>query len=128
MPKSYYADNTTLNSFLRNTAYSPPVSVWMALYTATPSPSGGGTEVSGGGYARQALTFGAPVNGVSSTTLDVVFPVDVSVDWGTVTSYGIFDASTGGNLLYFANLSTSRYIAVGDQMKFPAGQIVASET
>jgi hypothetical protein len=128
MPKSYYADNTALNLFLRNTPFAPPAQTYLALFTVAPTPSGGGTEVSGNGYARQPVTFNAPSNGQCATFADVVFPVDIIADWTTVVAFGVFDAVSGGNLLYFANLSSSRYVAVNDQIKFPAGQIIATET
>ena len=107
----------------------PPAQTFLALFTATPTPSGGGTEVgSGSGYGRQVITFTAPASGQCSNTADIVFPIAVVADWGTITSYGIYDAASGGNLLYFANLSTPRYVAVSDQLKFPAGQLIANET
>jgi hypothetical protein len=128
MPKTYYASNTTLNSFLRNTPYTPVVVTYLALFTATPGPTGGGTEVSGNGYARQTIAFGPPTNGSCSNTVTISFPVDVVADWMTVTSFGVFDAASGGNLLYYANLSSSRYVAVNDQVVFNAGSLVATET
>lgn len=128
MPKSYYADNVVLNTFLRNTSFVPPVQVFLALFTASPTASGGGTEVAGNGYGRQLIVFTSPSSGQCSNTADIVFPTAFGADWGTVTSYGVYDASSGGNLLYFANLSTPRYVAVSDQLKFPAGQLIANET
>lgn len=128
MPKSYYADNTTLNLFLRNTPFAPPVQTYLGLFTVSPTPSTGGTEVAGNGYVRVAITFNAPVNGQAANIADTIFPVDVIADWGTIVAFGVFDAISGGNLLYFANLSSSRYVAVNDQIKFPAGQIIATET
>jgi hypothetical protein len=128
MPKSYYADNTALNLFLRNTPYTPPVQTYLALFTVAPTPSGGGTEVAGNGYVRVAITFTAPSNGQCSNSADVIFPVAITADWGTVVAFGVYDAISGGNLLYFANLSSSRYVAVNDQLKFPAGQVIATET
>lgn len=128
MPKTYYADNTTLNLFLRNTPFPPPILTYLALFTASPTPAGGGTEVAGNGYARQVITFGPPNNGSCSNVADVIFPVDVIADWTTIVAFGVFDGITGGNLLYFGSLSSSRYVAVNDQIKFPAGQIIATET
>jgi hypothetical protein len=128
MPKSFYADNITLNAFLNNVPYTPPVTVWLALFLVSPSPSGGGTEVSGNGYGRQIIAFGAPVNGQTSNTATITFPVDVIADWTTVVAFGVYDASSRGNLLYYASLSTSRYVAVNDQMVFPVSQLVATET
>jgi hypothetical protein len=126
MPKSYYLDNAFINSGLRNVAYTPAPIVFLALFTAAPGPGGGGTEVSGGGYGRQPIVFAPPSNGSTSNVSDITFPVAI-LDWGIVTSYGIFDASSGGNLLYYANLSASRQILTNDQAKFPAGQLIASE-
>jgi len=128
MPKTYYADNNTLNLFLRNTPFAPPAQTYLALFLVTPLPAGGGTEVVGNGYVRVPITFSNPVNGQCSSSADVVFPVDIIADWGNIVAFGVFDSVFSGNLLYFANLSTSRYVAVNDQVKFPAGQIIASET
>lgn len=129
MPKTYYADNNTLSMWLRATPIAPPSSVNCALFTVAPAnPGATPTEVVGNGYARQPVTFGVPVNGQSSNTLDVIFPIDISVDWGNIVAFGVYDAPSGGNLLYYANLSTPRYVAVNDQLKFPAGQLVAQES
>ena len=126
MPKSYYLDNSFVNATLRNTPYTSPLVVYLALYTVAPTASGGGTEVSGGGYGRQPITFSAPVNGSTSNSADITFPIALA-DWGTVHAFGIFDVSSGGNLLYFGNLSAPRDILTADQAKFPAGQLVCSE-
>lgn len=126
MPKSYYLDNSFLNAALRQTAYTSPVSVHVALFTVAPTVLGGGTEVVGGAYARQTVTFSAPVNGQSSNTVDVLFPV-ATVAWGTIVAFGVYDASSGGNLLYFNALSTPRSIEINDQVRFPSGQLLASE-
>src|ERR1700677_2250922 len=128
MPKSTYASNTTLNSFLRNVPYTPPITVWLALFTTAPTVSGGGVEVLGNGYGRQMIAFTIPSNGSCSNTAAIVFPVAIVADWTTIVAFGVYDASSGGNLLYFANLSTSRYVAIGDQMVFPVGQLIATET
>jgi hypothetical protein len=127
MPKSTYLDNNFLNAALRNTPYTPPVSVHLALYLIAPGVGGGGTEVSGAGYSRQPVTFSAPVGGQCSNTADINFPVALA-DWGTVTAFGLLDNSSGGNLLYFGNLSSPRFIAASDQAKFPTGQLVTQES
>ena len=127
MPKSYYADNSMLNLWLRATPLAPPAATYCALFTVAPTQLGGGTEVSGNGYARQAIVWGAPSNGVCLNTNDVVFPI-ATADWGTITSFAVFDQPAGGNLLYYANLSSSRYIYLNDQVRFPIGQLIATET
>ena len=127
MPKTYYLDNNFLNVALRNVPYTSPATVYVSLYTVAPGVGGGGTEVAGGSYARQTATFSVPSNGQCSNTVDITFPV-ASATWGTIVSFALMDASSGGNMLYFGNLSTSRLVLASDQVKFPAGQLVVQET
>lgn len=126
MPKSTYLDNTFLNIILRQTVFTPPANVYVALYTVSPGVGGGGTEVSAGGYGRQIVVFSAPVNGQSTNTADINFPV-ATADWGTIVAFALLDAAAGGNLLYFGNLSTSRLVLTNDQVRFPTGQLICSE-
>ncbi len=127
MPKTYYLDNIFINLALRNTPWVQPAIVYVALYSVAPTASGGGTEITGGGYGRQPATFSAPTNGVTSNVSDVNFPI-ASTDWGAVVAFAICDTSSGGNILYFGNLSTPRTVLTNDQLRFPAGQLVAQET
>ena len=126
MPKTFYLDNAFINAALRNTPFASSPTIYAALFTVAPTASGGGTEVSGAGYARQTVTFSVPVNGLSSNTADVVFPL-AAAPWGTIVAFGIYDQSVGGNLLYFNLLSVPRTVAVNDQVRFPVGQLIASE-
>ena len=97
--------------------------VYIALFTAAPSDSGGGTEVSGGSYARKIVTTGFTVtNGHAENTADVEF-IQATADWGTITHWGIFDAITSGNLLFHAVLTESRTINSGGQAKFLATEL-----
>ncbi len=122
---SNYLENAVLNHVLRNTAYTQPASLHVGLFTAAPSDTGGGTEVTGGAYARQAATFGAASNGSSSNTADLTFPV-ATASWGTVSHLAIFDAATGGNLLWHGALSESKAIATNDQFKITTGNLTLS--
>jgi hypothetical protein len=126
MPKSYYLDGNILNAVLRGIPYTSPVASYVALFTTSPTRAGGGVEVSGGSYARRPATWTAPSSGMSSNASDLEFPV-ASALWGTVTSYGLYDASVGGNLLYFADLNAPRLVQINDQMKFPTGQLQVIE-
>ena len=126
MSKTNYLETALLNHVLRNVSYTSPTLPYVALYTVAPSEAGGGTEVIGGGYARQAVTFTAPAPDSVSNSTDVTFPI-ASADWGTIVAFGIFDASTGGNLLYFANLTVARDVLQNDQLRFPTGQLICSE-
>src|SRR5574338_1733522 len=119
MPKSTYLDNSMINAGLRGVPFTPPVAIYVALYTVAPGVGGGGTEVTGGAYARQTVTFSAPVSGQTSNTADLLFPV-ATADWGTIVAFALLDASSGGNLLYFGNLSTPRQVLTSDQVRFPS--------
>ena len=98
-----------------------PSACYLALYTAAPSDAGGGTEVVGGGYARTAVIFGV-TNDTASNTAAVEFG-PASADWGTITHVGIFDASSGGNLLAWAPLSASKSIENTDTLEFAVGDL-----
>ena len=120
-----YLENKLLDHVLRNTAYTSPTTVYVALFTAAPGEAGGGTEVSGGGYARQAVTFGAPSAGSTSNSADITFPT-ATANWGTITHFAIFDASTGGNMLYYGQLTSSVTVNSGQQLTIPAGNLTIS--
>ena len=119
---SNYLENALINAVLRNTAYTSPATVYVSLYTSDPTDADTGTEVSGGSYARTAVTMGAPSNGVSTNSADVTFPT-ATASWGTVTHIGIHDASTAGNLLFHTPLDTSKTIDSGDIFKITSGNL-----
>lgn len=127
MPKSYYLDNNMLNATLRGIAFTPPVAVYLALYLVSPGVNSPGTEVTGGGYARQLVAFTAPVNGVSANAVDINFPV-ATANQGTVVALAVVDAASGGNVLYFGDLGSPRTVEASDQVRFPAGGLTAQET
>ena len=119
---SNYLENALINAVLRNTTYTSPATVYVSLYTTDPTDADSGTEVSGGSYARTAVTFGAPSNGVSTNSADVTFPT-ATAGWGTVTHIGIHDASTSGNLLFHTPLDTAKTIDSGDIFKIETGNL-----
>ena len=119
---SNFLENALINAVLRNTTYTSPATVYVSLYTSDPTDADTGTEVSGGSYARTAVTMGAPSNGVSTNSADVTFPTATG-SWGTVTHIGIHDASTSGNLLFHTPLDTSKTIDSGDIFKITTGNL-----
>lgn len=119
---SNYLENALINVTLRNTAYTAPTTIYVALYTSDPTDANTGTEVSGGSYARTSVTFAAPSNGVSVSNADCTFPQCTS-SWGTVGWIGLMDASTSGNLLYHTPLDTSKVIDNGDIFKISSGNL-----
>lgn len=125
--KSDYLENKILDHVLRNTAYTQPATVYAGLYTAAPTDAGGGTEVAGNAYVRKAITFGAAAGGVASNTGVITFDAPTPAAWGTVSHVGIFDAASGGNLLYWAPLAVARVTAIGEPPFFAIGAITVSE-
>jgi hypothetical protein len=119
---SNYLENAVINAVLRNTSYTSPTTVYVGLFTSDPTDAGSGTEVSGGSYARVAVTFGAPSNGVSTNSAAVEF-AQATGNWGTVAFIGLHDALTTGNLLFHTALDTSKTIETGDIFKIAIGSL-----
>lgn len=119
---SNYLENALINATLRATTFTSPATVYVGLYTSDPTDANTGTEVSGGSYARTAVTFGAPSNGVATNSAAVEFPQCTST-WGTVSHIGILDASTSGNLYYHTALDSSKTIETGDVFKIAVGNL-----
>jgi hypothetical protein len=129
--KSNYLENAILNHVLGGQTYTPPATVYVALFTAAPGEAGGGTEVSGGGYSRVAVannTTNWPTtsNGQKSNANAITFP-QATANWGTIVAWGLFDAATGGNLLYYGDVSPSRAVNAGDTAQFAAGALTFTE-
>jgi hypothetical protein len=121
---SDYAEKLLLDWMMTTGSATRPTAWYVALYTAAPSDSGGGTEVSGSGYSRKSATFAAASTpgGTTSNTNAVTFTA-AGGSWGTVSHIGIFDASTSGNLLWHGTMTTSKTIADGDTLEFAIGNI-----
>jgi hypothetical protein len=119
---SNFLENALINATLRNTTYTSVATVYVSLWTSDPTDAGSGTEVSGGSYARTAVTFAAPSNGVTTNSADVTFPT-ATASWGTVGWIGINDAATSGNLLYHSPLDTAKTIDSGDIFKISTGNL-----
>ena len=123
---SDYAENKILNRMLNaqsDTEWPVIDDVFVALFTAAPSDSGGGTEVSGGSYARKQLTAAFTVaNGVGQNTAEVEFTT-ATADWGTISHIGFFDAVSAGNLLFHGPMTETRTINSGGQAKFLATEL-----
>jgi len=117
-----YLENKIIDHMLRNQAYTPPSTVYVALFTSATDDTGGGTEVSGGSYARQAVTLSAASGGASSNTADITFP-QATAAWGTITHVALMDAETGGNMLMHSPLDASKTINNGDTFKINAGNL-----
>ena len=122
---SNYLENALLNAVLRNTSYTSPSTVFVALYTSDPTDAGSGTEVSGGSYARKGVTFGSPSDGVAASNAAVEFD-QATATWGTVGYIGLMDAVTTGNLLFHTALTTAKTIEAGDIFKIASGSLTVT--
>lgn len=121
MSFSNYLETALLNHVFANTGYTSPTTLYVGLFTTDPTDAGTGTEVSGGSYARQSGSFSVTGN-AATTTAAIEYPT-ATASWGTITHIGIYDASTAGNLIAHAALTTSKAIASGDVFRIPAGDI-----
>lgn len=121
---SDYAEKLLLDFLMTTGSATRPTAWYVALFTAAPSDSGGGTEVSTGGYARQSVSFDAASSpgGTTSNSGEVSFTAS-GADYGTVTHMGIFDAASSGNLLWHGALTASKTVADGDTLTFAVGNI-----
>ena len=118
---SDYLENKVVGHVFGGSAYTAPSTLYVALYTSAPSDTGGGTEVSGGAYARQTAAFTISADTASNTSA-IEYPT-ATADYGTVVAVGVFDASSSGNLLAYGNLTTSKTVSTGDVFRFNAGAI-----
>lgn len=124
--KSNYLEGKLIEHVLRNVSYTSPSTVYLSLHTADPTEAGSGAEVSGNNYSRQAIAFDAHSNGACANS-DIETFTASGGSFGTVTHFGIFDASSSGNLLYYGALTASKVVADGDSLKFAAGSITITE-
>jgi hypothetical protein len=119
---SDHAEDLLLDWMMTSGSATRPTAWYLALFTAAPSDSGGGTEVSTGGYSRQTIAFSAASGGTTSNSADVSFTA-TGANYGTVTHIGIFDASSGGNLLWHGAMTASKTVEDGDTITFAAGNV-----
>lgn len=126
--------NATLDAWLGSTTLGPST-VYLALFTAAPSASGGGTEVSGGGYARVAITnnstsFPAASGATKNNGTSVDFGT-ASAAWGTVVWAAYVKTSSGtlgsSDIIYAGPLSTPRVVDSGDDFQLPVGGFTGTE-
>jgi hypothetical protein len=134
---SDYLENKLIDHVFRAQTFAAPTALHIGLLTAAPSDAGGGTEVSGNSYARVALTpsltnwkstnntTGAVSSGTGGNTKNaaaVTFPTPTGT-WGTVSHFGIYDAATAGNLLFWGALTIAKTINQSDTVTFPVDSL-----
>jgi hypothetical protein len=109
---SNYTENLALKFLLTNTTATRPTAWYVALFTTNPTDAGSGTEVSGTNYARTAVTFSV-TDDTATNSAPVTFTAAGS-NWGTVSHIGVYDNSSGGNLLFHGSVTTAKQIDSGD--------------
>ena len=120
-----YTENLALTYLFTTGSATRPTAWYVGLFTAAPSDTGGGTEVSGSAYARVA-TGTISGSGTATTFTNaaaIEFAAASGGNWGTIGWAGIFTASTGGTLLAWAPLTTSKSINDGDIFRIPASSL-----
>lgn len=117
---SNYLENKLIDHFLGTASYTMPDDVYVALYTVAPGEAGGGTEVTGGSYARQIATFSAAASGATSNDSNIDF---TNMPAATTVAIGIFDALTSGNLLLYGSLTTNKTTDAGDTLRIATGDL-----
>lgn len=133
-----YLENKYIDNLLRTTTFARSAINAHALFTAAPGETGGGTEVTGGAYARidlppldtnytatQGGTTGVSSGtaGLSDNAVIITFPTPTA-NWGLVVSWAMFDALTVGNMEVYAALTASKTINNGDPAPtFPIGDL-----
>ena len=116
-----FLETEILDHVFAGAAYTAPGTKYLALYTAAPGETGGGTELSGDAYARQSVAFTTSGN-TTSNNAAVEFPTATG-SWGTITHVGVFDAVSSGNLMCYATFTASKVIASGDVFRVPSGDL-----
>ena len=135
---SDYLENKLVDQLFRGQSAPTTTTLYVALLTAAPSDSGGGTEVSGGSYTRVAITSSlanwagtqaaastvasSGTGGQTSNNAAITFPTPAAT-WGLVTHFGIYDAASAGNLLFWGALTISKTINQADTVTFPAASL-----
>jgi len=117
-----FLETEILDHVFAGAAYTAPGTKYLALFTAIADGEAGSvTELSGSAYARQSVAFTTSGN-TTSNNAAVEFPTATG-SWGTVTHVGVYDASSSGNLMAYATLSSSKAIATGDVFRVPSGDL-----
>jgi len=131
---SNYLENKVLDHVLRNSAYSQPSGLWLALFTNTSTNAATNLEAgtltdevttSGSAYTRKTVAFSAASSGTAATSATVTFDA-ATASWGTITHVAVMDASTSGNVLFWGAVTTSKTIDSGDTFQVSSGNLTIS--
>lgn len=128
---SNYLENKVLDHVLTSTGYTAPTTRYLALFTNTSGSAAANLEAgtltdevspTASAYARKAVTFAAASGGSSATNATVTFDA-ATASWGTITHVAVMDASSGGNVLFYGAVTTSKTIDSGDTFQVTSGNL-----
>jgi len=120
---SDYLENKVLDHVLGTTAYTHPSQTYIGLANGSFADTGSGSsELSGNNYARVAINFDAASGGTTDNSAAVEFAAATG-NWNSVSHFGLFDASSGGNLLIHGAFTAAKTITTGDILRIAAGEL-----
>ena len=119
---SDYLELKFLDHFTGTASTSAPSAVYLGLATASLQDDASGTELTGNNYTRKAITFASASGGSIASNSAVEFN-SATGSWGSVSHWGIFDASSSGNLLFHGSFTSAKTIASGDILKVASGSL-----
>lgn len=123
-----FAELEVLDHILKTGSYSPPATVYMALFTADPGETGSLTnEATYTGYARKTITFGAANARAVTQNAQVDFDT-CSGGSDTVTHWGLMDGDTegAGNMLAYGAFTSGVAVSTGKAPFVANGEISVS--
>lgn len=116
--------NRLLDASLGTATFTAPTGpMKLALETATGSNSAAGTEVTGGSYARQTITFGAASAGAASNSGSISF---TGMPAATVTGVEVYDSAGTPRRCWVGALTASKTVGAGDTLSFATSAISIS--
>jgi hypothetical protein len=114
-----------ITAWINGTTFpAAPTNTFVQLYSQDPTDAGSSTGAlfTRVTYAATGWTRGTGGAGTLSNT-NVITITSSAGSAATASHFAVFDASTGGNLLFYGALSASKSIAIGDEVKFNALQL-----
>jgi hypothetical protein len=130
-----YLSNKVLDKIFGRTDFTPAATLYLALYSVAPASDGsGGTELTGHGYARAAVTNNTTnfPNAASRQKLNGAaigpFVNNGTGDWLPAVAWKLLDASSGGNVYTFGLVSPAVTITNFQSRSFDVGDLIHNLT
>ena len=111
--------NALLGASSGQAAYTNPTGpIRVALVTVTGTATAAGTEVVGGSYARQTITFAAAAGGSITSNVALTY---TNMPACTVTGVDEWDSASTPVRRWFGALSSAKTVNAGDTFSVAAG-------